>query len=68
MNSNVKYLKDNAIQDKEFSRVDLTSIEADQDQKKNSIDRLPPTGDNHCIHHYHYHLGYHHFDVMLINE
>ena len=49
MNSNVKYLKDNAIQDKEFSRVDLTSIEADQDQKKNSIDRLPPTGDNHCI-------------------
>ena len=49
MNSNVKCLIDYDTQDKEFSRVDLTSIEADQDQKKNSIDRLPPTGHTHCI-------------------
>ena len=40
-------------QDKEFSRVDLSSVEANQDQKTNSIDWLPLTGDTHCINHSH---------------
>ena len=62
MNWNGKYLIDNDIQDKEFSCVDLASVEADKDQKKNSIDRLSPTGHNHCIHHDHSYHGHHHFD------
>ena len=35
------------FQNKEFSCIDLASIKADQDQKTNSIDWLPLTGDYH---------------------